>query len=92
MIHPSVRTSGGEYEGREGTDRQPARVTSNDLIGQPVRPMTGPRNNRPAQVISKRGEEEMADKGKRDKVRKEEQRKGKLSVKEKRKLKKEKKK
>ena len=51
----------------------------------------GSRSNRPARVVPKRGEEEMADKGKKDKVRREQQKKAQLTLKEKRKLKREKK-
>jgi len=52
----------------------------------------GFRRHKPAQVIFKQGGTDMGDKGKKDKGKKEQQKKAHLNLKEKRKLKKEKKK
>ena len=66
-------------------------MRSNDLIFQPVERKTESRSDRLAQVVLKRGEEEMADKGQKDKDKREQQKKAKLTLKEKRKRKQEKK-
>ena len=54
-------------------------------------PKTGFRRHGPAQIIFKKGEIDMGDKGKKDKGKKEQQKKAQRNPKEKRKLKKEKK-
>jgi len=59
---------------------------------QACRHQAGHRRHSPAQSTFKQGETDMADKGKKDKGKREQQKKAQLSLKEKRKLKKEKKK
>ncbi len=58
----------------------------------PLRPNTGFRRHSPAQFTFKQGETDMGDKGQKDKGKREQQKKAQLNLKEKRKLKKEKKK
>ena len=60
------------------------------FICEPPEPI-GARHSRPAQITAKQGEEAMADKGQKDKDRRKVQKKAQLTLKEKRKLKKEKK-
>lgn len=67
-------------------------MTPNDLICCALRLNTGYRRHSPAQFTFKQGEIDMGDKGKKDKGKKEQQKKAQLNLKEKRKLKKEKKK
>ena len=62
------------------------------LGGYPLRPNTGFHRHSPAQFTFKQGETDMADKGKKDKGKRQQQKKAQLNLKEKRKLKKEKKK
>jgi len=67
-------------------------MAPNDLICYPLRQNTGFRRHSPVQFTFKQGETDMGDKGKKDKGKREQQKKARLNLKEKRKLKKEKKK